>query len=206
MNKTNKSQRGFVPAIVVLILAAIALAGGAYTYEKKKEESKEKSKQTVSELDASKDTNKENDGAKSGASINTNTSINSKIKVDDIKVGGSKEDKDEIDSDRDDEEGDDDGVVATPVTTKNNSTATPTPTATYTLTQVKTHNTASNCWTTINGSVYNVTPWINQHPGGAQAIISLCGIDGSAAFNGQHGGQARPASELASFKIGSLVK
>ncbi len=74
----------------------------------------------------------------------------------------------------------------------------------YTLTQVSTHNKRSNCWTTINGGVYNVTSWINQHPGGAGAIIGLCGIDASSAFNGQHTGDRRPASELASFKIGIL--
>lgn len=76
---------------------------------------------------------------------------------------------------------------------------------TYTLAQVKTHNSGSSCWTTINGGVYDVTDWINQHPGGPEAILSLCGTDGSAAFNDQHGGQRRPASELASFKIGTLV-
>ncbi len=85
------------------------------------------------------------------------------------------------------------------VTSGNTST-----TSTYTLADVAKHNNRSNCWTTINGGVYNVTPWIDQHPGGAEAIISLCGIDGGAFFNAQHGGQARPASELASFKIGIL--
>ena len=74
----------------------------------------------------------------------------------------------------------------------------------YTLAQVAAHNNKSNCWTTINGGVYNVTSWIGEHPGGAQAIISLCGIDGSDAYNGQHGGERRPANELASFKIGIL--
>ncbi|MCX6719237.1 MAG: hypothetical protein NTZ38_02580 [Candidatus Taylorbacteria bacterium] len=76
----------------------------------------------------------------------------------------------------------------------------------YTMAQIKAHATASNCWTAVNGKVYDVTPWINQHPGGTRAIISMCGIDGSSAFNGQHGGQRRPASELASFVIGSLVQ
>ncbi len=71
---------------------------------------------------------------------------------------------------------------------------------------VATHNSGSSCWTAINGSVYDVTSWINQHPGGPDAILSLCGKDGSAAFNGQHGGQARPANELATFKIGVLAK
>jgi cytochrome b involved in lipid metabolism len=76
--------------------------------------------------------------------------------------------------------------------------------AAYTLADVTKHNNSTDCWTTINGSVYNVTSWISQHPGGADAIISLCGRDGTSDFTAQHGGQARPASELASFKIGVL--
>lgn len=76
----------------------------------------------------------------------------------------------------------------------------------YTLAEVAKHNNSSSCWTAINGSVYDVTSWIKQHPGGQQAILSLCGKDGSSAFNGQHGGQARPASELAGFRIGSLAQ
>ncbi|MDB4984469.1 MAG: conserved rane protein of unknown function [Patescibacteria group bacterium] len=87
------------------------------------------------------------------------------------------------------------------------STPSSTPAAnTYTMAQVATHKDATSCWTTINGNVYDVTAWINQHPGGPGRILALCGTDGSAAFNGQHGGQARPASELASFKIGVLAK
>jgi cytochrome b involved in lipid metabolism len=95
-------------------------------------------------------------------------------------------------------------------TTTSSTTVTSTSTAqnpgTYTLAQVALHNSASSCWTAINGGVYDVTTWINQHPGGPEAILSLCGTDGSAAFNGQHGGQARPAAELASFKIGTLIQ
>jgi cytochrome b involved in lipid metabolism len=76
----------------------------------------------------------------------------------------------------------------------------------YTLAVVATHNSQPSCWTAVNGSVYDVTKWIAQHPGGAQAILSLCGKDGSAAFNNQHGGQRKPENELASFKIGNLTK
>ncbi len=75
---------------------------------------------------------------------------------------------------------------------------------TYSMTEVASHKDANSCWTTINGNVYDVTSWIDQHPGGSQAILSLCGIDGSAAFNGQHGGQRRPEAELQSFIIGQL--
>lgn len=84
------------------------------------------------------------------------------------------------------------------------STATTTATS-YTLAQVALHKDATSCWTAINGKVYDVTSWINQHPGGPEAILSICGSDGSAAFNAQHGGQRRPESELANFYIGPLV-
>ena len=77
---------------------------------------------------------------------------------------------------------------------------------TYTLADVAMHNTGTSCWSTINGGVYDLTSWINQHPGGPEAILSICGKDGSAAFNDQHGGQRRPANELAGFQIGTLVQ
>lgn len=96
-------------------------------------------------------------------------------------------------------------ITKTPDTTNTTTQSTNNTTVkNYTMAEVSTHNNAQNCWTAIDGNVYNVTSWINQHPGGAQAIISLCGIDGSSAFNGQHGGQKRPASELQKFLIGKL--
>jgi len=75
----------------------------------------------------------------------------------------------------------------------------------YTLSEIATHNNSSSCWTTINSGVYDLTTWISSHPGGRDAILSLCGIDGSIDFNAQHGGQSEPESELVSFKIGDLV-
>lgn len=84
-------------------------------------------------------------------------------------------------------------------TTPKNSTE-----KTYSMSEVASHNDAKSCWTTIRGDVYDVTPWINVHPGGTQAILSLCGKDGTEAFTGQHGGQKRPESELSGFIIGKL--
>lgn len=78
------------------------------------------------------------------------------------------------------------------------------PPASYTLAQVATHADSKSCWSAINGGVYDLTSWINNHPGGKFAILSICGKDGSDSFNGKHGGQARPMSELVNFKIGTL--
>ncbi len=77
---------------------------------------------------------------------------------------------------------------------------------TYAMTEVATHKDGTSCWSTINGSVYDLTTWIPQHPGGSQAIAALCGKDGTAAFNGQHGGSAMQENKLATFKIGVLKK
>jgi cytochrome b involved in lipid metabolism len=74
----------------------------------------------------------------------------------------------------------------------------------YSLQDVVLHKDATSCWSVINGKVYDLTAWINQHPGGSIRILSICGIDGSAAFNVQHGGQSRPNSELRAFYIGDL--
>jgi len=54
----------------------------------------------------------------------------------------------------------------------------PTPTATappagFTMEQVKANNTSSKCWSAINDKVYDLTNWINSHPGGPGAITSL---------------------------------
>jgi hypothetical protein len=55
-------------------------------------------------------------------------------------------------------------------------------------------------------SVYDLTKWISQHPGGEGAILSLCGVDGSSAFSAQHGGNGRVLQVLSSFRIGMLAK
>lgn len=75
-----------------------------------------------------------------------------------------------------------------------------------TLSEVAQHTTRTSCWSTINGGVYDLTSWIPRHPGGEQAILSICGIDGSAKFNAQHGGAALQQQILAGFKIGTLAK
>jgi len=77
-------------------------------------------------------------------------------------------------------------------------------TTTYTTTEVAKHNSITSCWSIVEGGVYDLTSWINSHPGGQQAVLGMCGIDGSSAFNDEHQGQARPAQELAQFQIGII--
>jgi hypothetical protein len=101
-------------------------------------------------------------------------------------------------------------VTATPTPTATATpTPTPTPTATvagYTMAQVRANNTARSCWSAIDGFVYDLTRWINSHPGGSGAILFLCGTDGTNAFKAQHENQSRPAIRLDSYRIGPLNK
>ena len=94
----------------------------------------------------------------------------------------------------------------TPVVTPTPApTPTPTPTvASYTMAQVRANNSARSCWTAIDGFVYDLTRWINSHPGGAGAILFLCGIDGTNAYKAQHANQSRPAIRLDSYRLGPL--
>ena len=82
---------------------------------------------------------------------------------------------------------------------------TPTPTG-YTMAQVKANNTAKSCWSVIDGYVYNLTNWINSHPGGSGAILFLCGTDGTNAFKAQHENQSKPAVRLDTYRLGPLNK
>ena len=74
----------------------------------------------------------------------------------------------------------------------------------FTLAQVRANNSAASCWTIIEGDVYDLTKWIDQHPGGSGVIKGLCGVDGTKAFENQHGGSGKVTRQLAQFYIGRL--
>jgi cytochrome b involved in lipid metabolism len=88
----------------------------------------------------------------------------------------------------------------------------PTPTAEvttqagYTMEKVRENNSASSCWSIINGNVYDLTKWISSHPGGRSAITGICGRDGTSTFNGKHRGDGGPASILSGYLLGPLAK
>jgi hypothetical protein len=76
----------------------------------------------------------------------------------------------------------------------------------YTMANVQANNSETSCWSVISGNVYNLTQWINSHPGGASRIRALCGTDGTSSFNAQHAGRSTPISTLAKYLLGPLAK
>lgn len=82
----------------------------------------------------------------------------------------------------------------------------------YTKDDVAKHSTKDDCWTIIDNKVYDITSYIPRHPGGNN-ILSACGTDGTAFFNGQQAGQnggienhrgSKAESQLAQLFIGEL--
>ncbi|XP_015696587.1 cytochrome B5-like protein isoform X2 [Oryza brachyantha] len=53
----------------------------------------------------------------------------------------------------------------------------------YTKKEVSTHNTRKDCWIIIKDKVYNVTPYVEEHPGGDE-ILNNAGGDSTEGFLG----------------------
>jgi cytochrome b involved in lipid metabolism len=96
-------------------------------------------------------------------------------------------------------------TVSTPEVVKTGEGTDITPDALKVLTaaNVAKHSTATDCYLIVKGSVYNVTPFIGQHPGGRDRIIEMCGQEATEIFSAIHSNFAW--NLLKDFYIGSLV-
>ncbi len=56
--------------------------------------------------------------------------------------------------------------------------------ASFSLEEVADHATKNDCWTVIDGIVYDITEFIATHPGGDR-IMKICGLDGTEDFKNQ---------------------
>lgn len=78
---------------------------------------------------------------------------------------------------------------------------------TYTKDEVAKHNTPGDAWMIINKKVYNITKWIDKHPGG-NVILQGIGKDATAMFNHKGGGVGHSASAhkiLEKYYMGDLI-
>jgi len=95
-----------------------------------------------------------------------------------------------------------------PTTTANSATNTATEpvvqntVTTYSSSEVASHNKSTDCWQIIDSKVYNMTSYINKHPGGP-SIINGCGKDATNMFNSV-GAHSNTQSLLADYYIGDL--
>ncbi|KAL6235501.1 hypothetical protein BDW75DRAFT_250812 [Aspergillus navahoensis] len=56
----------------------------------------------------------------------------------------------------------------------------------YTRGDIAHHNTRHSCWVIINNHVYDMTRFLDTHPGGAGAILHCAGKDATAVFEATH--------------------
>lgn len=73
-----------------------------------------------------------------------------------------------------------------------------------TLEEVKKHASSTSCWSIVYENVFDLTKWIPLHPGGAEKIRAICGVDGTSAFERQHTGDGGAASQLSRYFLGKL--
>ena len=72
----------------------------------------------------------------------------------------------------------------------------------YTLADVAQHNSQKDIWIVVKGKVYDVTPYVEEHPGGL-AILRNAGGDATEGFHGpQH--PPRVFDIIDDFLIGKL--
>ncbi len=72
----------------------------------------------------------------------------------------------------------------------------------FTLEEVATHNTRDDCYLVIRNNVYDVSNFIDSHPGGVQRISEQCGQEVSGLFAQIHSNRAWDL--LVDYKIGTI--
>ena len=65
------------------------------------------------------------------------------------------------------------------------------------------HSSREDCWMSIHGKVYDVTKYLEDHPGGEEVLMDRGGKDATEDFEDVgHSSEAR--KQLSKFKVGEL--
>ncbi|KAI4754784.1 hypothetical protein D6C84_10476 [Aureobasidium pullulans] len=74
----------------------------------------------------------------------------------------------------------------------------------YSLKDVAKHNTKNDVWVVIHGKVYDLTNYIQDHPGGADALIEVAGEDATSAY--EDVGHSEDADEIMHAYLVGVLK
>mmetsp|Transcript_1726 Transcript_1726/g.2718 ORF Transcript_1726/g.2718 Transcript_1726/m.2718 type:complete len:114 (+) Transcript_1726:200-541(+) len=74
----------------------------------------------------------------------------------------------------------------------------------FTLEEVAKHNTYKDCWLAIHGKVYDISSYLDDHPGGGEIVVESSGGDATEDFVDI--GHSKDAEDmLEKFLIGTLA-
>ncbi|KAJ2892153.1 uncharacterized protein MKZ38_010186 [Zalerion maritima] len=62
----------------------------------------------------------------------------------------------------------------------------------FTMEEVAKHNTKDDLWVVVKGCVLDLTNWLDEHPGGVQAILNFMGRDATEEFEMLHDDEVIP--------------
>ncbi len=74
----------------------------------------------------------------------------------------------------------------------------------YTWREVRKHNTAKSLWMVVHGRVYDITTWVDKHPGGREQLLLYAGRDATYPFISHHPFTCTANKMLKKFDIGHL--
>ncbi|KAA8529314.1 hypothetical protein F0562_033887 [Nyssa sinensis] len=79
----------------------------------------------------------------------------------------------------------------------------PTLTKLFSMQEASQHNSKDDCWVVIDGKVYDVSSYLDEHPGGDDVVLAATGKDATEEF--EDAGHSKSARELMeTFCIGEL--
>ncbi|KAG5031566.1 hypothetical protein AAZX31_06G126100 [Glycine max] len=79
----------------------------------------------------------------------------------------------------------------------------PTLTNFYSIKDLSQHTTKDDCWILVDGKVYDVTQYLDDHPGGDDVILAATGKDATEEF--EDAGHSKSAREhMEQYCIGEL--
>ncbi|XP_051164248.1 cytochrome b5 [Leptopilina boulardi] len=88
--------------------------------------------------------------------------------------------------------------------TPNETSSSSTATKLFSREEVAKYNDSKETWLIIHNNVYNVTAFLNEHPGGEEVLLELAGKDATESFEDVgHSSDARQMMEP--FKVGEII-
>lgn len=74
----------------------------------------------------------------------------------------------------------------------------------FTKDEVALHANAQSCWSIIDRKVYDLTVFIDVHPGGSKKILDMCGKNATKDFTKKHGDDIKVLNALIPLEVGTV--